>query len=98
MEFDPCALVVLVVEAEGVAAEAVHMAERGRNAARTHRDRHLVERFREERPKIPVVVGTSHAGARIAFDGVVQVGEFQRVAEEEDWRVVAHEIQLPSGV
>lgn len=88
------ALVVLVVEAEGVAAEAVHMAERGRNAARTHRDRHLVERFREERPKIPVVVGTSHAGARIAFDGVVQVGEFQRIAQEEDRRVVAYQVPV----
>ena len=94
MEFDPCALVVLVVEAEGVAAEAVHMAERGRNAARTHRDRHLVERFREERPKIPVVVGTSHAGARIALMAWFRSGNFSGSRRKKTGRVVAYQVPV----
>ena len=53
-----------------------------------------MQRFGQEGPEVPVVFGAVHVGAGIAFDHVVQVGEFQRVAEEEDWRVVAHEIPV----
>ena len=94
MEFHPEAFVVRVDEAECVAAESVHVAVARRNAAIAHDDRYLMQRFGQEGPEVPVVFGAVHVGAGIAFDHVVQVGEFQRVAEEEDWRVVAHEIPV----
>ena len=84
-----------LIEAVGVAAESVHVAvARPECRDRLIDDRHLMQRFGQERPEVPVVVGAAHVGARIAFDGVVQVGEFQRIAQEEDRRVVAHEIPV----
>ena len=94
VELHPRAPVVLVVEAVRVASESVHVAVRGRNAARRHGDRHLVERFGQQCPEVPVVVGRAQVGARIAFHGMVQVGEFQRVAQEEHGGVVAHEVPV----
>ena len=47
-----------------------------------------------EAPEVPVVEGAAQVGARVPFHGVVEVGEFQRVAQEEDRRVVAHEIPV----
>jgi hypothetical protein len=51
-----------------------------------------VQRFRQQRPEVPVVVGAAHAGARIAIDGVIEVGKAQRIAEEKHRRVVADDI------
>ena len=45
-----------------------------------------------QRPEIPVVVGAAHAGARIALDGMIEVGESQGIAEEKHWRVVTDNI------
>ena len=94
MEFDPGAAVLPVVEAVRVASETVHVAERVGDAARRHGDGHLVQCLGQQRPEIPVVVRAAHARAGIALDGVVQVGEFQRVAQEEDGGVVAHQIPV----
>ena len=56
MELDPIALVIGVDEAEGVAAEAVHVAISRRNAPVTHDDGDLVQRFRQRGPEVPVVL------------------------------------------
>ena len=48
----------------------------------------------QEGPEIPVVGCTAHAGAWVALDGVVEVGELQRVAEEEHGGVVTHEVPV----
>ena len=94
VELHPGAPVVLVVETVRVASESVHVAVRGRNAPRRHGDRHLMQRFGQQGPEIPVVVGRAQVGARVAFHGMVQVGEFQRVAQEEYRGVVAHEVPV----
>ena len=39
-----------------VASESVHVAEGGRNAARRHRDGHLMQRLGQQRPEVPVAV------------------------------------------
>src|SRR3546814_2838503 len=65
-----------------------------RDAAVGHGDGHLVQRLRQQRPEIPVVVGGTQAGAWIALDGMVQVRKAQRITEEEDWRAVADDVPV----
>ncbi len=77
-----------------MAAEAVHVAEAARQAPVAHYHRHLVQRFRQRGPEVPVAIGAAQARARVALDGVVQVREFQRVAHEEDGRVVADQVPV----
>ena len=77
-----------------MATEAVHVAERQGDAAWTHRDGHLMQCLGQEGPEVPVVRCAAHAGAWVALDGVVEVGELQRVAQEEDGGVVAHEVPV----
>ena len=96
VEFDPDALIGGVDHREGVAAEAMHVAEASRDATIGHDDGDLVQRLGQQRPEVPIVVGAPEAGARIALDRVVEVGEAQRIAEEEDRRVVADDV--PSSV
>ncbi len=94
VELDPVALVLGVDEAEGVAAEAVHVAVSRRNAPVAHHDGDLVQRFRQRGPEIPVVLGAAQIGARVALDGVVEVREFQRIAQEKDRRVIADHVPI----
>ncbi len=95
VELHPEALVVRVDEAEGVAAEAVHVADRYfGSAAIAHHDGDLVQRLRQQRPEIPVAVGAAQVGARVALDGVIEVGELERVAQEEHRRVVADQVPV----
>ena len=94
MKFHPMALVGCIDEAEGMAAETVHVAIRGRNAAIAHDDCDLVQRFRQQGPEIPVVVRAAQIRFRIALDGVVQVWKFQRVAHEKHRCVVTHHIPV----
>ena len=94
MEFNPDAFVRRVDHRKGVAAEEVHIPEALRDAAVGHDDRHLVQRVGQQGPEIPVVVGAAHPGARVALDGVVEVGEAERIAEEEHRRVVADNVPV----
>ena len=94
MEFHPETLVLRVDKAVSVRTEAVHMAVAGGDAAVAHHDGDLVEGFRQERPEIPVVGGRTHIGARVAFYRFVQIGEFARVAQEEDRRVIADHVPV----
>jgi len=94
VELDPEALVLGVDEAEGVAAEAVHMTIRRRDAPVAHDHGDLVQSLGQGGPEVPVVLGAAQIGARVALDRVVQVRELERVAQEEDRRVVAHHIPV----
>ena len=94
VEFDPDALIGGVDHREGVAAEEMHVTEASRDATVGHHNGHLVQRFRQERPEVPVVVGRAQTGARIALDRVVQVREAQRIAKEEDGRIVADDVPV----
>ncbi len=94
VELDPGALPGGVDQAEGVAAEPVHVAVAQRDAPLAHRDGDLVERLGQQGPEVPVVLRAAQVGARVALHGVVQIRELERVAEEEDGRVVAHEVPV----
>ncbi|MPN01697.1 hypothetical protein SDC9_148908 [bioreactor metagenome] len=94
VELDPVTLIGGVDEAEGMRTEAVHVAVSGRDAAVGHDDGHLVQGFRQRGPEIPVVAGRAHVGARVALDGVVEVRELERIAQEKDRGVVADEIPV----
>ncbi|OPY82964.1 MAG: hypothetical protein A4E70_00433 [Syntrophus sp. PtaU1.Bin005] len=94
VELDPVALVFRADEAEGVAAEAVHVAKACRNAAVAHHHGHLMEGLGQGRPEVPHAVGVAQIGARVAMDDMVEVREFERVAEEENGRVVAHQVPV----
>ncbi len=94
VEFHPGALIFGIDQAEGVGAKAVHVAVAGGDAALAHGDGHLVQRFGQRSPEIPVVLRAAHVGARIALDGVVEIGEFERIAQEEDGGVVAHQVPV----
>src|SRR5690606_36722383 len=54
----------------------------------------LMQCLGQNGPEVPVIVGAAHDGARDAFDGVVEVGKLQRVAEEEHRRVVADHVPV----
>src|SRR4029077_7803970 len=77
-----------------MAAEQVHVAEAFRDSAVGHDDGDLVKRLGEQRPEIPVVVRAAKPGARIALDGVVEVREAQRIAEEKYRRIVADDVPV----
>ncbi len=94
VEFDPHPFVLVVDQAEGVAAKTVHMAVAARKAAIAHHDCDLMQRLRKQCPEVPVILTAAHARARIAFDRVVEVGKTQRIAEEEHRGVVAHQIPI----
>ena len=94
VELDPVPFVLGVDEAEGVAAEAVHVAVGAGNAPVAHDDGDLVQRLGQRGPEVPVVLGAAHVGAGIPLHGVVEVGELEGIAQEEDRRVVAHQIPV----
>lgn len=88
------ALVVGVDEAERVRAESVLLAQVGGDAAIAHQRGDLMQRFGVERPEIPGGRGVAQVGLGIALLGVDKVGELQGVTDEEDRRVVAHQIPV----
>lgn len=94
VELDPHPLVGGIEHGEGVAAEAVHVAVAIRDAAVAHHDGDLVEGFRQAGPEIPVGGGVGESGAGVAFDGVVQIRELERVAQKKDGGVVANQIPV----
>ncbi len=53
-----------------------------------------MQSFRQQSPEIPVVCRASHAGTRVALYGVVEIREFERVAQKEYRGVVTHEIPV----
>ncbi len=54
----------------------------------------LVQSLGKVRPEVPVAICAAHAGSRIARDGVVEVGELQRITNEEDGCVVSNQIPV----
>ncbi len=65
-----------------MASVSVHVAVRGRNTSVAHGDGNLMKSFGKTGPKIPVIIGTAQIGMRFVFYGVVQIGKFQRIADE----------------
>ena len=95
VELDPETLIFSVDQAESVAAEAVHVPIGVWDSSVAHDDGDLVERLGKGAPEIPVVLGAAHVRAGVPFHGVVEVGELQGIAQEEDRRVVPHQVPVP---
>ena len=81
----------------GVRAEAVHLAPRLRQAAVAHEVGDLVGRLGREGPEVPLHVGVAQARARQALLRVDEVGELDRVADEEHRGVVADDVVVALG-
>ena len=94
VELDPDALALRVDHAESVAPKAVHVAVGSGNAALAHRDGDLMEGLRQIGPEVPVVLSAAKVRTRVSLHGVVEVGELKGIAQEEDGRVVAHEVPV----
>ncbi len=94
VELDPEALVLRIDERVGMRTEAVDMAIGLRQAAVRHQDRHLMQAFRRKRPEVPHRQRRAHVGARMTLLRVDEVGEFQRVAQEEHRRIVADDVPV----
>ncbi|MND83629.1 hypothetical protein D3C80_754970 [compost metagenome] len=94
VELDPEALVGVVDEAEGVAAVAVHLPQAPGDAAIAEQYGDLMQGLRMAGPEVPGCGGAAQVGARIPLLGVDEIGEFQRIADEEDGGVVPHQIPV----
>ena len=65
-----------------------------RNATIAHENGDLVQCFGQRRPEVPVVLCTAQIAAGVTFDRVVEVGEFERVAQKKYRRVVADKVPI----
>ena len=77
---------------EGVTAVAVHVPPGPGCSPVGHEERHLVRGLGRERPEVPLHVVVAQMGVGAALLGVDEIGELGWVADEEDRRVVAHEV------
>lgn len=55
---------------------------------------YLVQRFGNETEKVPEGIGILHVRLRVTLLRVNKVRELQRVANEEDWCVVANHVPV----
>src|SRR5690606_11415086 len=94
VELDPVAFLLGGDETECVAAEAVHMTIGSRDAAVAHNDGDLMQCFGKRGPEVPVILGAAQVCAWIAFHCMIEVGEFQRITQEEDRGVVADKVPV----
>ena len=94
VELHPAVRAARVVPLERMAAVAVHVAVASRRAAVGEEDRDLVDGLRRERQEIPEHVRVRRVGRRVALLGMDEVGELQRIADEEDRRVVAGHVVI----
>jgi len=87
-----------VHQPEGVHPEALHGAERAGNGPIGHRPHHVVGGLGVQRDEVPErVVRRLRLGdlpVRPRFAGVDQVGELDRVLDEEDRHVVADQVEV----
>lgn len=72
----------------------MHVAKTLGNAAIGHDDRDLVQRLRQARPKVPIVISRTQSGSRIAFHGMVQVRKSKWIPEEKHWCIVPNDIPV----
>ena len=84
----------LIPDAVGVAAIHVHEPEALRQPEIGEQDRHLVQALRRQRPVVPRRGVGPQVGARMALLGADEVGELQRIADEEHRRVVADQVPV----
>eukprot|EP00968_Pinguiococcus_pyrenoidosus_P000647 scaffold40_cov305-Pinguiococcus_pyrenoidosus.AAC.18 len=79
---------------EGVRAIAIHVAIAVGRAAVGEQERHLVRGLRAQRDEVPEGIRVLQMRARVALLRVNEAGEEDGVSDEEDGRVVAHEVPV----
>ena len=98
VELDEGRLAVRVDQAEGVDAEALHEAERARDRPVGHDPHDHVHALGRQRDEVPEVVVRGlrlrEAAVGLLLGGVDQVGELDRVLDEEHRDVVADEVPV----
>src|ERR1700728_1525117 len=94
VELYPGTLVPGIDHREGMAPEEMHVSKRLWNATVGHDDGDLVECLWKQRPEVPVILRTAKAGAGIALDGVIEVRESQRIAEEKNRSIVSDDVPI----
>ncbi|PMQ14793.1 hypothetical protein JaAD80_19100 [Janthinobacterium sp. AD80] len=88
------ALAIRIDQAIRVAAEAIHVTVAVRRAAVREEHGDLVQAFRRMAPEIEHHFSRFQIALRIALLRVDEVGELDRVLDEEHGRVVAHQIPV----
>ena len=83
--------------AVGVAAVAIHVPPALGDAPIAHQPGHLMRGLRRETPEVPLHVVVPQVGCGHALLRPDEVLELQRVAHEEDRRVVADHVEVASG-
>jgi hypothetical protein len=94
VELHPETLAGVVHPLERVRAEAVHVAVARRDAAIAEQPGELVGRLRAPGEEIPDDLGLLLVGVGVVLLAVDEVGELERIADEEDRRVVAREVPV----
>ena len=98
VELDEVRFALVVDQAVGMHAEALHRAIAARNRAIGHRPHQHVGDLGHQRRKVPERVvrrpRLRHGEVRLGLGGVDQVGKLHRVLDEEDRDVVADEIPV----
>jgi hypothetical protein len=77
-----------------MAIETIHLSVGGRGSTVTEENSHLMGRFRVIGQEIPKDIGILQVCARITLLGVNEVGELDRITDEEDWSVVHNKIAV----
>ena len=77
-----------------MASEALRMPGGLWNAAVGSDNCDLMECFGKKRPEVPVILSAPKTAARVALDGMVQVREAQRIAEEKDWSIISDDVPI----
>ena len=73
VKFAPETLVLSIVKRISMTSKKMHVPERRRNASVTHDNGYLVKTFREQSPKIPVILWRASSCAWIAFNRTIEV-------------------------
>ena len=89
---------VRVDQPEAVHAEPFHGAERARDRAVGHLPHDHVPRLRAERGEVPIIVVSGlrlrEGAIRLLLHGVDEIGEFDRILDEEHRNVVADDVPI----
>lgn len=95
LSIDP--ITVLVDKLQSVSRVTVHESVAVRDAAITHENHDLMDRFRVLReivPELSRVIATAQVGSWIPLLGMDEVREFGGIAQEEDGGVVCHHVPV----
>ena len=71
MKFNPVSFIRTIDKTISMTSESVHVSVTIWQSAVAHYDGNLMQRFRQQSPEIPVILGASHISFRISFYCVI---------------------------